>query len=432
MHRHHGERPAAAPRRACCLALALIALGCGGPADRPGGAQTLVYWRTLTGAAGDAQDTLADRFSAQYPDTPVVAHFQGGYSDLATKLITAAPSGTGPDITQLGTFEILEFARRGLLTDLRPYIEGPEGLDTADWPPSLPAAGEVDGGIYWLPFNVTVPVLYYNRDAFEEAGLAGPPETWDEFFDYARRLTVRDERGRVRRTGVAFWNITWPFISMIWSEGGELTDRDYENVTLNHPVAVEVMRRVQALVRDGCASLPDKASGGHRAAFRSGRAAMILDSPAGYRELIEQSAGFTPAAAPYPAGRAGRVYAPGGGGLAMPARVPPERRAAAWRFIRHMLSTESLAYYARETGYLAFTQSARDRAGIAGDPQLALLHEALPYVRGDFSVNMAPAVRTAFDHAFQAIVTDLVDVQAALDAADAEAEAGLRRGLFAP
>lgn len=408
--------------------LVFVALQCG--QGEKNGDSTLVYWRTLTGAAGDAQDELVRRFNGSQRAVRVSSEFQGGYGDLAAKLMTAAISGVGPDVTQLGTFEIRQFAKGGTLVDLKPYLEGPAGLDTSGWPGTMLEAGEIDGGIYWLPFNVTVPVLYYNLEAFEGAGLRGPPETWDDFFEYARRLTLRDDRGVVQRAGVALWNITWPLFSAIWSEGGALTTKDYSDITLDDPVVVQVLTAFQDLVREGAAFLPDKASGGHRAAFINGQAAMILDSPAPFDEIMESAVGFTPGTALYPAGRAGRVYAPGGGGLAILSITPEARRDHAWRFITFMLAPKQIAYYAQRSGYTAFTEASRAAAGsLLADPRRAVMHDALPYLRGDFSVNMSPAIRNAFDEAFQRILIEFADIRKTLEEADAKAERDIQREL---
>ena len=70
-----------------CLALAL-AVGCG--EDTTSSPGELSYWRTLSGAAGDAQDNLVRQFNKKHPEITVRAEFQGSYGDLATKLIAAA------------------------------------------------------------------------------------------------------------------------------------------------------------------------------------------------------------------------------------------------------------------------------------------------------------------------------------------------------
>ncbi|NUM52969.1 MAG: ABC transporter substrate-binding protein [Candidatus Hydrogenedentes bacterium] len=406
--------------------LAGLAVSCGQNESAESGATRITYWRTLSGAAGDAQDELVRRFNSSQSGVNVASEYQGTYGDLATKLIASAAAKSGPDVTQLGTFEIRQFARGGVLVDLTPYLSGPNGIDRSDWPSSYAHAGEIDGATYWLPFNVAVPTLYYNKEAFDQAGLDGPPKTWTEFYVYARTLTVASGEAE-RRVGVALWSNTWPLFSMIWSEGGELTTPDYSNITLNDPVAARVFTELQQLVRDGAAIVPDKASGGHRAAFIGKRAAMILDSQDAFSEVFTQSQGFTPAVANFPAGAKGRIYAPGGGGIAMLTVTPPERRDAAWEFIRFMLAPEQIAYYAKESGYAAFSTSAQvAMSGGASDPRFNVIHNALPHVRADFSVNMSPAIRNAFDEAFRRILLQDADVMRTLDDADAKAEAAIQ------
>ena len=331
-------------------------------------------------------------------------------------------------MSQLGTYEIRQFAKSGLLVDLKPFVEGPEGLNISAEDAPIFEAGMVDGGLYWLPFNVSVPVLYCNEDAFREAGVESIPATWEAFYDTARQLTRRDEQGRVTQAGVALWNISWPYLSMIWSEGGELASRDYASITLNDPVAVEVLSRLQGLVREGAAVMPDKATGGHRAAFQSGMAAMLPDSPAACAELLSDGNGFKAVAGVFPAGRAGRVFAPGGGGLVMMATTPAETRESAWAFMRYLLSAESLAYYSEQTGYVAYTEGARAALRRESFPAgMEAVHESARHIRGDFTVNMAPGVRNALGEAIQAILINLADVQATLDAADARAEEAMAR-----
>lgn len=395
----------------------------------------LSYWHTNPGAAGDAQDELVEQFNESQDAIQVTPEFQGSYSDLATALLTAFAADGGPEVTQLGTFEIMEFWKSGVLEDLKPFIEGENGIDTSDWPGTMLDAGAFEDGIYWLPFNVAVPVLYYNQEAFDEAGLDGPPETWDEFFDVARALTVKDDSGNTTRYGIAYipgW-FSWAMTSAIWSEGGEITNKDYSEITLNDPVIVDVLTKFQELIDEGVAIYPDNASGGHRGMFMNGQAAMILDSPGPFGDIMENSQGFTPAVGNYPAGAAGKVYNPGGGGISMLTVTPDEKKEAAQAFMKFMLSPESLAYYAERTGYTAFTGSAQEAAGdLLEDERYATIHAALPYLRGDFSVNMSPAVRTAFDEAWQKAFVEGADVQTVLDEAQANAEQNIKDEIFAP
>lgn len=422
-----------AMRAALSITLAACALSCVETISNPAKTQTRVFWRTLTGPAGAAVDEAVARYNSSLDHVVMHVVFKGSYDDLATNLMLAVTRGSGPDVAMLGTFEIREFAKSGALTELGPYLDRDGGIDTSGWPGTLRNAGVIDGGTYWVPFNVSVPVLYVNASQLRAAGVGGVPETWEEFFDAARRLTVRDGNGRVTRHGLALWNITWPMISAIWSNGGELTNRDYTDVTLDDPVVVEVMRQFQALVKEGAAIVPDAATGGHRTAFINGEAAMILDSPAPLREFLDVAAksngGFEPVTALYPAGSAGRVFAPGGGGLVIPANDDPARIAAAVSFVRYLLDAPQLKDFALESGYLAFSNEAMALAEpeFVHTPGLATINEGAEFIRGDFSVNMSVPVRTAFDEAFQRILIRGEDVATVLREADAKAERELAR-----
>ncbi|MEW5815528.1 MAG: ABC transporter substrate-binding protein [Spirochaetota bacterium] len=405
------------------VVLAPAVMGGGAAEEQAAKVIELVYWRTLSGAAGDAQDELAKMFNESQGRIHVTVQFQGDYTALGKALLAAYAAGGGPHVSQLGTFEMVEFSKSQVLVDLNPYLKGKNGIDTSDWAGTMATAGEYKGGTYWLPFNVSVPVLYYNTDAFKEAGLIRPPATWDEFFEAAKKLTVKDNSGNIVRAGVAQWNITWPLLSAVWSEGGSFNSKDYSKITINDPRNVDILSKFQKLIKEGGAIMPDSASGGHRAAFINGRAAMILDSPAPFQEIFKNAVGFTPAVANYPAGKAGKVYAPGGGGIVMSATCPEALREAAWEFMKYMLSPESLAYYAERSGYAAFSKKSQQLAAdMLKDQRYAIMHDALSYLVGDFSVNSSPAVRNALDKAIQRIFIDKVDVKTALDEADAQAE----------
>lgn len=58
-------------------------------------------------------------------------------------------------------------------------------------------------GIIAVPFTIDPLVMYWNRDAFNAAGLAAYPRYWDEFSDLNKSLTVKDQNGNVRKSAVA-------------------------------------------------------------------------------------------------------------------------------------------------------------------------------------------------------------------------------------
>ena len=61
------------------------------------------------------------------------------------------------------------------------------------------------------------------------------------------------------------------------------------------------------------------------------------------------------------------------------------------------------------------------------EPNRKIIHDALPFLRGDFSVNMSPPVRNAFDEAFRRILIRGEDASTVLREMDAKAERELQR-----
>lgn len=56
---------------------------------------------------------------------------------------------------------------------------------------------------YGIPWQRSTIILYYNKDAYKEAGLdpETPPTTWKELEEYAQKLT-KEENGTTTRYGI--------------------------------------------------------------------------------------------------------------------------------------------------------------------------------------------------------------------------------------
>lgn len=84
-----------------------------------------------------------------------------------------------------------------------------------------------DTAIYGLPWSQNCEVLFYNKTRFKEAGLdpESPPETWEEFREYAIKLTNPPDRYGVGfSASPAADYISMEFFPMMWSWGGALWD----------------------------------------------------------------------------------------------------------------------------------------------------------------------------------------------------------------
>src|SRR5699024_3039399 len=150
-------------------ALALAA--CGGDSGGSGGevdgeGKTLTMWLMEgTNASADATGATLD---------VQVQPWDGAHD----KFVTAMAGGTGPDVAEVGTTWVPEFADAGGIDMLTEDIEA-AGLSDG-MVDGLVEAGTLDGEMYGMPWYAGVRSTLANREMLEEAGVDSQPESWDD------------------------------------------------------------------------------------------------------------------------------------------------------------------------------------------------------------------------------------------------------------
>ena len=183
------------------LAGAMLTIGAIGLAA-PAAAQTSLTLRHCWGGDAEmaAMQRVVDVWNAANPDiqvTPV------GGSIGAEEITASAAGGNPPDmVIMCDNSAVAGFAHDGVIAPLDDLLTA-IGADTSNIIPSSLAWTQYDGKQYGLPFGQDTYALYYDTDAFTEAGLdpAKPPTTMDELWDYAAKLTKTDANGVVTRAG---------------------------------------------------------------------------------------------------------------------------------------------------------------------------------------------------------------------------------------
>jgi putative chitobiose transport system substrate-binding protein len=96
-----------------------------------------------------------------------------------------------------------------------------------------------------LPFYITKTLLFYNKPMFQKAGLAGPPQSFDQILESAQKLVASDASGFLT---LNFDWLYWPLYAM---NGVELLSKDLTKPTFNTPKAVEVTERLAKATETG-------------------------------------------------------------------------------------------------------------------------------------------------------------------------------------
>jgi len=187
----HGRVRLPSIRSSLCGALALLAA-----AALPIGAARALdiqLWHGMPGELADRIDKLAADFNASQTEYRIVPVSKGLYSQTMLAALFALRIREHPAIVQVaevGT-ATMRAAKSAIVPVHELMREENEPFDPTAFIPAV--AGyytDDDGNMLSLPFNSSVPILYYNKDAFRAAGLdrAKPPATWPEVEAAAKML----------------------------------------------------------------------------------------------------------------------------------------------------------------------------------------------------------------------------------------------------
>ncbi|WP_051871764.1 ABC transporter substrate-binding protein [Streptomyces sclerotialus] len=190
---------------AAALAL-LLAAGCANPGtgsnrDDPTKPVTLKFWHGWS-APGEVKaiDESIRRFEELHPNIHVVA--TGNVSDETTNQALRAGGEGAPDVvSSFTTNNVGQYCDSGMWADLDPFMEK-SGLDKHKvFPETLLEYSSYEGKQCALPLLADAYGMYYNKDAFAEAGISRPPRTMSELVRDAKKLTEKNGRGGLERVG---------------------------------------------------------------------------------------------------------------------------------------------------------------------------------------------------------------------------------------
>lgn len=179
---------------------------------------------------GDPEETrvygeLADKYKAETGNTVKLVEVADRDEHLS-KLGTSFAGGRAPDLFLINHRYMGGFARRGSIEPAGPRLDESDAFQRDDFYEIALAAYEVEGELQCIPQNISSLAVYVNKDAFAEAGVEVPTDSWTyaEFAAAAEKLTSGERKG----VGIDVNTIrTAPFV---WGAGGELVD-DEESPT---------------------------------------------------------------------------------------------------------------------------------------------------------------------------------------------------------
>jgi multiple sugar transport system substrate-binding protein len=165
-----------------------------------------------------------DLFTKQHPDVSIDGE-TAPFDDFFTRLATQVVGGNPPDLIQMDFRYIAEYAHRGALLELDPYLG--KQLDLSEIPTDQVDANRVDGKLYGVSFGVNSAALMVNTDAWKEVDAKAPYHgmTYDEFAESCAKLSKDTKRENFFGTGDASGNDI-PFENWLLQQGKGLYTPD--------------------------------------------------------------------------------------------------------------------------------------------------------------------------------------------------------------
>ena len=135
----------------------------------------------------EVYNAVCDEFEAVNPGIKVVRE-SNNWNDYWTKLATQVAGGNGPEVMGMHPQYVSDYAGRGALADLQPFMDSGI-IRTQDIPEAVLRGGSVNGLMCMVSQGITFGNLIINKTLADELGIEMPGMTddwtWDEFAEKA-------------------------------------------------------------------------------------------------------------------------------------------------------------------------------------------------------------------------------------------------------
>lgn len=211
----------------------------------------------------------------------------------ASKLLTMMAGDAPPDVFFLGSVDYRAFQERGVLLDLSTYFENDLSID--DFIPSSADIMQIDGNIYGVSSCTVSPVLYYNKEIFDKAGVPYPPSnpdeawTWDKFASVAQDLTVKEGK-KITQFGTYGFETLANTVAAITENDGSIFNDEYSAANMNSQQTKDVLEAILALKKDGVspeAKLLEESGMSASQMLQTGKIAMLIDGSWSLQQLSQ-------------------------------------------------------------------------------------------------------------------------------------------------
>ena len=396
---------------------------------------TFYYPVAVGGPITKIIDDLVAGFRKENADVTVKAVYAGTYQDTLTKALTAMKGGEPPHLAVLLSTDMFTLIDEKAIV---PWDEVATGPDDAKWIgsfyPGFMANSQTGGKTWGIPFQRSTIVMYWNKEAFKDAGLDPDhgPQNWDELVAFGKKLTKRDAAGNVTQWGVQIPTTGfayWLFQALTTENEAMLMNSAGNEVYFDKPGVIEALQYLVDLSKREQVMAPGVLEWGTTPKDFFERKIAMMWTTTGNLTNVRDNAKFPFGVTMLPEKKR-RGSPTGGGNFYLFGKTTPEERVAALRFVKWMTTPERAAEWGSKTGYVATRPDAWEtpamKAYVASFPPAAVARDQLPFAVAEFSTHDNQRVTKVLDDNLQAALTGSKTPEQALKDAQREADRLLR------
>lgn len=327
------------------------------------------FWHTM----GQSNQALLDRmitdFNEIYPDVVIDHSAQGDYAALHTKLLSAIPAGTMPNMAFCYPDHVADYLDINAVVNVEDYLNdenlGYSSEDGAlnDYISSYWEEGQsyLTDGTYSVPFAKSTEVLFYNKDFFDEnSSLISVPTTWEEMWNTCQIIKeqiMTQAKYSTMLYPMAYDSDSNLFITMCEQRGIDYTTNDATgsgHIVFNNDQAKSLISELVGYYDDGYFAtkgvIPNSAYSSTY--FTEGKIVMSIGSTGGtsYQTSSNFDVGVVPCPVTSSEGN-GNKYISQGPSICFFKKGTTAQKEAAWNFYKFITRSLNTAAYGVLTGY---------------------------------------------------------------------------------
>lgn len=380
-------------------------------------------------------DGYAADFNKENPDLKVVPVYAGSYQETVVKALTAHKANKPPAAAILLSTDTFTLIDEDAIVPIDNFVKtDDERKWIKDFFPAFLLNGQIDNKTWGIPFQRSTVVMYWNKDAFKQAGLDPntPPQNWKELVSMGEKLTKRDSGGNVERWGVQVPSSGFPywlFQGFSTQNGAILANAEGNKVSFDDPKVIEALQFWVDLSQKYKIHPPGVVQWGTTPQdFMQGKAAIIWTTT-GNLTNIRKNAPFEFGVAMLPE-NVRRGSPTGGGNFFIFKKASATEQEGAFRFAKWLTQPERAAQWSIDTGYVAVSPAAYDTPALktyaSEFPPAVVARDQLPFAVAELSTHDNQRVTKALNDGLQAALTGSKTPAQAMKDSQAEADRILR------